>query len=329
MPYYIYKVTNLINNKIYIGYHYSEDIEKDNYLGSGEFIMRSVRKHGSQNFNREILFEFENSDEAFLKERELVNEDFVKRRDTYNMKIGGSGWAAGCETHNKDKITIFSPLTNRNYYVNEDELQKFLDDGWILGNKSKGKRLCIKKDDVIKYIDPLESKIYLEDGWVNSNTTEGKICLTHTKTNQLKYVNKDEVESYTENGYSLGNLKSGVNKGTIYISKDKKNKRISEEQLDSYLKLGWAQKRYQRELKIKRMYNPNDGELKNIEIELIDEYLNNGWILGTNYIQSKNKTYVYITKDKQNKKIDVSLLGKYISEGWDKGMYNPKDNSHQ
>ena len=49
----IYKIRNLINNKIYIGKH--EGREDDTYIGSGELFQRAVRKYGKKNFKREIL----------------------------------------------------------------------------------------------------------------------------------------------------------------------------------------------------------------------------------------------------------------------------------
>ena len=75
--FYIYKTTNNINCKIYIGMHYSEDIENDTYMGSGKYIKKAIRKYGIKNFSREILFEYDNSIDASNKERELVNEDGI------------------------------------------------------------------------------------------------------------------------------------------------------------------------------------------------------------------------------------------------------------
>lgn len=53
---YIYKIVNSVNNKIYVGRHSSnKPPEKDNYLGSGVFIKKAIKKYGKENFKREVL----------------------------------------------------------------------------------------------------------------------------------------------------------------------------------------------------------------------------------------------------------------------------------
>jgi hypothetical protein len=90
MFHFVYKTTNLVNQKIYIGVHSTEVVE-DGYLGSGKYLRRAVRKYGSENFTREVLSFFKTRNEAFQYEAELVNLDFVKRKDTYNLILGGNG----------------------------------------------------------------------------------------------------------------------------------------------------------------------------------------------------------------------------------------------
>jgi group I intron endonuclease len=86
--YTIYKTTNLINNKCYIGVHKTTNIN-DSYLGSGNVIKQAIKKHGRINFNKEILYIFNSAEEAYDKEKEIVNNIFIKDKNTYNIALGG------------------------------------------------------------------------------------------------------------------------------------------------------------------------------------------------------------------------------------------------
>jgi len=88
--YTIYQITDLLNNKIYIGKHETYDLN-DNYMGSGKLLTRSQKKHGLENFKKELLFIFSSEEEMNSKEAELVTEDFCLREDTYNICPGGKG----------------------------------------------------------------------------------------------------------------------------------------------------------------------------------------------------------------------------------------------
>jgi hypothetical protein len=90
MFYIIYKTTNLINSKLYIGKHQTTDLH-DDYLGSGKLLKLAITKYGKSNFIRETIFIFDNEDEMNQKETELVTEEFCLRNDTYNICVGGKG----------------------------------------------------------------------------------------------------------------------------------------------------------------------------------------------------------------------------------------------
>jgi hypothetical protein len=86
MFYLVYKITNTINNKIYIGCHKTRD-KNDGYFGSGKYLKRAISKYGVDSFIKEIIFEASSSEEMFEKEKELVEIG----PHTYNLKKGGEG----------------------------------------------------------------------------------------------------------------------------------------------------------------------------------------------------------------------------------------------
>ena len=90
MYYTVYKITNQVNGKIYIGVHKTKDLD-DSYMGSGSMLKLAFAKYGIENFKREHIAVFDNADEMFTLESELVNEEFVKSPNSYNMAIGGHG----------------------------------------------------------------------------------------------------------------------------------------------------------------------------------------------------------------------------------------------
>lgn len=97
MKYIVYKTTNIVNGKYYIGVHQTTNIQ-DTYIGCGLWYNRqipkittsafinAVRKYGYDNFKREILFIFETRIDAYNKEKELVNLADI---NCYNSRTGG------------------------------------------------------------------------------------------------------------------------------------------------------------------------------------------------------------------------------------------------
>lgn len=94
MFFYVYQITNLVNGKIYVGKHKSDRHPNDNgYYGSGKLILAAIKKYGIENFKKEVVYYCSSSEEMASKEAEIVTEEFVKRKDTYNMHKGGlGGW---------------------------------------------------------------------------------------------------------------------------------------------------------------------------------------------------------------------------------------------
>jgi len=88
---YIYKITNNINGKSYIGLKSKAVEESENYYGSGTLINKAIDKYGKENFTKEILERNINSYEI-LNDREIYwIEYFDTFNSGYNLTKGGQG----------------------------------------------------------------------------------------------------------------------------------------------------------------------------------------------------------------------------------------------
>lgn len=90
---YIYKTTNLINNRIYIGKHRSKNgAFDDNYFGSGTHIKNAIKFYGKSNFTVEPIEWCNSLEEMNLRETFWIEQ--LNSRDPeigYNLKSGGDG----------------------------------------------------------------------------------------------------------------------------------------------------------------------------------------------------------------------------------------------
>jgi hypothetical protein len=86
----IYKTTNLINNKIYVGKQLHND--RQNYLGSGKILKQAISKYGQQNFKKEILQECSSKPEWLEAEQLWIEKLNSRDKEVgYNLAIGGDG----------------------------------------------------------------------------------------------------------------------------------------------------------------------------------------------------------------------------------------------
>lgn len=83
---FVYKITNRINGKIYIGQHIPNN---DRYYGSGPLIIEAIAKYGIINFDKEILEECSTKGDLNKAERKWIIElDSTDPKKGYNQRIG-------------------------------------------------------------------------------------------------------------------------------------------------------------------------------------------------------------------------------------------------
>lgn len=109
----IYKITNLVNNKIYVGKtkrrlekRFAEHAKR-NYL-----IGYAIRKYGANNFKREILAKCETNDLANEMERYFIKLFDCKVPNGYNLTDGGDG-ARGCPCSEERRKKVSAALKGR------------------------------------------------------------------------------------------------------------------------------------------------------------------------------------------------------------------------
>lgn len=88
--YFIYKTTNLMTGKFYIGMHTTDNLN-DGYLGSGKILRYSINKYGIENHKIERLEFFENNEDLAQRESEIINESLLKDPLCMNLIFGGFG----------------------------------------------------------------------------------------------------------------------------------------------------------------------------------------------------------------------------------------------
>lgn len=204
MFYTVYKVTNLINGKIYVGLHVTKNLD-DDYLGSGKQIQAAVKKYGRKNFKREYIKICETPEEMYNLEAEIVNEDFVKSPTTYNMKTGGTGsWYhvnANPEKYRELRSKAAKEKADRPDNIFKDtEWQKTVD--WTrdpdrvraLGKKAISPEAMAKKRTTWKAIKHQQGE---------KNSQFGTCWITHSNLGNKK-IDKNNLDQFLSLGYTKG-----------------------------------------------------------------------------------------------------------------------------
>lgn len=143
----IYKTTNLLNNKIYIG---QDSKNNKYYMGSGKLITQAIKKYGRENFIKEILCECASKEELNQKEIYWINElNATNRKIGYNITKGGEG---ARNFGNKNGAWGKSPKQRLiEKYGKEIGLQKY-------------EKFCLRQTEKLKSNNPMKGKNW-QDMW--------------------------------------------------------------------------------------------------------------------------------------------------------------------
>lgn len=291
---YVYKITNIINNRYYIGIHSTlKSLNKtpleDGYWGSGTEITKAIKAEGKENFKKEILRIFSTREEISIEEQRLVTIEIVRSFESYNMILGGDsgyqsnlGWVI-CRPKSSInkviKITREEYYKNKNLYVITGNLKHYLNGGT---RKYSNNRKKFKSNEGYK------------------NQFKGRSTLININTLEVKvFEKKDFPKNIYEEWYPYYFIDKSTN---TFISKDYL---ISEyKKVPSITKLATRFKIGRTSLdKIIKYY-----DIKQALQSTNKRSLKHGF---------KDKTYVY--NETEELVININELDKYLSSGYIRG----------
>ena len=99
---YIYKTTNILNNRVYIGQKKSK-VFVNTYYGSGIAITEALKKYGKENFIVEVIGWADNKNQLNMMEIEAI-KTHSSICNLYNIADGGDGGDTTSNHPNKEEI---------------------------------------------------------------------------------------------------------------------------------------------------------------------------------------------------------------------------------
>lgn len=206
-----------MNGKYYFGVHKTKD-PYDGYLGSGKLLKRALKKYGEPAFLKNVCFIFDNPDEAFAKEFELIQ---TYRLDPmcYNLRQGGSG---GFDYINREgQVDYKNRAKQANVRIREKRLTNpDFNSKWLADHSRKitAMQAKAKEPAVVERMKLAVRKAWL--GHTHSDDTKKRMRLAAQKRigqlnsqyatcwvtdgNQVSKVKGDDLQTYLNQGWRRG-----------------------------------------------------------------------------------------------------------------------------
>lgn len=260
---YIYKTTNKVNGKIYIGQKKSNKFLENKYLGSGKILKSAVKKYGVENFSVELVCWCGTKIELDNAEKDLIKQNNSRCPNIgYNIAYGGEGG---------DLVTCLSKEDNNKFREKISKLNKM----GIVGNK--GKHLSEEHKNKIRLANT--GKKHSEE-WINNQREKVKGLpawnrgLTIEDERVRKYVHKKgEYKHTAETRLKISKSRKGI-KPNIK-DKDKWRETLSKALTGRKLSESHAEKC--RKVAIGRIWVNNNIVSKMIYPNQLEEYKNKGY----------------------------------------------------
>lgn len=231
---YIYKTTNKLNGKIYVGQHKHETFDK-HYIGSGVLLQEAIERFGADNFTCEIIESCDSLEELNLREMFWIAELQAQNPDIgYNISPGGQfnsyGFLASSEEYQAfiDFRRAYNMAAHWWTDGTDETFNITCPEGWVRGRSPRSaqrlkEQSCTVKGKIWvtdghseKYVNSLED---IPEGWVVGRIPGKKQSVARTAWNK---------------GVPNDNLKH-----TRWVCNKINRKQVPESEILKYLAQGW------------------------------------------------------------------------------------------
>lgn len=183
--YYVYKISCLLPEKpyYYLGKHETFNLD-DNYMGSGVVINRFYKEHGIENFKKEIIGFFKNSEELLQGEEELIGE--LYKNDPWCLNLCGGGKGTSGKNHSKETRKKISEANK----------------GKLVGDKNPMKRTEVKE----KHLKKIRTEEYRKSISESNKKAWNKLSVRRKMEQRTVSEKSREKMSESQKGKRLGEL---------------------------------------------------------------------------------------------------------------------------
>jgi hypothetical protein len=206
----IYKITNLLNNKIYIG---RQNKNNENYFGSGKLIKNSIKKNGIECFKKEIIQNCLTQEELNNAEQFWIwKENSQDRNIGYNISKGGSDGGFHNEEHRIKAQKAAGISINKNIRTPRLK-EKFKDPIFVKNLTQKIKETKIRKYNSSNgWGGKTHSKETKDQMRISAkgkhagikNSQFGTCWIIHLELKEVKKIQQIDLNYYLSNNWKRG-----------------------------------------------------------------------------------------------------------------------------
>lgn len=202
-------------------------------------------------------------------------------------------------------------------YIPSEQFDAYIQKGYIkgsgLGQSRKGV-LCVKKDSEMEWIPVEKRKQYEDEGWTIPRPNDGRVIINNGVN--IKYVNESDLHEYLNDGWELGNCTMHKRAGSVWMTDGDVDIIVEKDKIADYESKGFYRGRNYFKTHIYVTKNGDDIMIPSLDWK---DYEARGYRRGK---ATSNATGTcWIKRGEDIKRVPSEELQTYLDEGWEHTNY--------